>query len=98
MESCLNSRVKKYVVDLLEKEVSDLEDNPKNNIKITYVEAVKNSIENLPECGVTPNEKPKSKNKKRKLSPYNIHMSECMKKGKDFSNCVIDWKKLKKNQ
>lgn len=97
MESCLNSRIKKYVVDLLEKEISNLEDNPKNNIKITYVEAVKSSIENLPECGVTSNEKVEPKKKKRKLSPYNIHMSSCMKKGIDFSNCVNEWKKIKKN-
>jgi len=77
----------------LEADVRDLEPNAKNQIKIQMYETLITEIDALPECGEDVSQR--KVKKRRKLSEYQIHMSNCMKGGGEFGSCVDDWNKKK---
>jgi len=85
---------KQILTGRLEADIRDLEPNAKNQIKIQVYETLIAEIDALPECGA---EVTKKKVKmQRKLSEYQIHMSNCMKGGGEFGSCVEKWNAKKK--
>lgn len=95
IDGCMHKTAKQIITGRLEAGIRDLDPNAKNQIKIQVYETLIAEIDALPECGA---EVTKKKVKKaRKLSEYNIHMSNCMKEErKDFGSCVENWNTKKK--